>query len=72
MFYKKGVLKNFLRPATLLTDMLRQWCCHVSLGKFLRTPFHRIPPAPASENKLMKIQLRVLSFLLLEEGSDKN
>ena len=39
VFCKKGVLKNFLRSATLLKKTLWHRCFPVNVAKFLRTPF---------------------------------
>ena len=39
LFCKKGVLRNFARPATLFKKSLWHRCFPVNFGKFLRTPF---------------------------------
>ena len=39
MFYKKDILKKFMRPATFLKKRLRHWCFYENVRKFLRTPF---------------------------------
>ena len=53
MFYKKGILKNFvksigehlcLRSATLLKKRLWHRCFPVNFAKFLRKFFYRTPP----------------------------
>ena len=68
MFYKKGIPKNFLRPAALLKKIPQYWCFYVNFGKILRTPLF-------IKHLYLKIYLRRYSSsfsfrALKEEGSD--
>ena len=64
IFHKKGVLKNFLRPATLLKKGLWHWCFYVNFGKFLTTLIRKNCVLLNSAQKFIEIEVLVLlSFL---------
>ena len=70
MFYKKGILKNFLKPATLLKEAPRLvlvFLCEL-WTIFKNIFFHRTPPVAASEDTALGSFILALKV----EGSDEN